>query len=116
MKDRADGIMEATTGDAVAAARPLKEEVLSRAVDIRAVVERNLASHPRLFGSVVRGEESADSDIDVLMDAAPGCSMLDLVRIENALMDMFGREVDISTIGDLHPSMRPQVLEQAIAL
>lgn len=94
----------------------LKDELLQRGNEIRAIVERNVATHPRLFGSVARGDDGPNSDIDILVDPGPQCSLLDLAEIEIELAEMLGRTVDVRTIRDLHPKMRPSVLEQAIAL
>jgi predicted nucleotidyltransferase len=51
------------------------------------------------FGSVLRGEFGADSDIDVLVDFAPDAdwSLLDHVRMEEELAEALGRDVDIQT-------------------
>lgn len=94
----------------------LKDELLQRSAEIRAIVERNVATRPRLFGSVARGEDGPDSDIDILVDPGPRCSLLDLAEIEIELAEMLGRTVDVRTIRDLHPKLRPMVLDQAIAL
>ena len=51
----------------------------------------------RLFGSVLRDDFASDSDIDVLVSFAPEvrCSLFDLVRMENELKDLWGRQVDL---------------------
>ncbi len=90
--------------------------LLDRRDAIRGVVERNAARAPRLFGSVARGDDSAGSDVDLLVDALPGCSLLDLGGIEIELGDLLGQRFDVRTIDDLHPKLRAAVLEQAIAL
>ena len=45
---------------------------------IRAAAERNRTANPRAFGSVLRGEDREDSDIDILVDALPDTSIFDL--------------------------------------
>lgn len=54
-------------------------------------------SEMSLFGSVLREDFSPDSDIDVLVlfDESSHCSLFDLVRMENELKEIFGREVDV---------------------
>jgi|SRR5579884_38759 len=42
---------------------------------IRAIVEANRATNPRVFGSVARGEEGADSDLGLLVDPRPGMTL-----------------------------------------
>jgi predicted nucleotidyltransferase len=52
-----------------------------------------------LFGSVLREDFGPDSDVDVLVDFAPeaGRTLFDLVRMEDELRVLFGREVDLVT-------------------
>lgn len=55
------------------------------------------ATNIRVFGSVARGEESHESDLDLLVDLDPGCSLLDQVRLRRALGELLGVEVDVVT-------------------
>ncbi|MPZ86709.1 MAG: helix-turn-helix domain-containing protein [Nitriliruptorales bacterium] len=72
-----------------------------RREQILRVAERHGASGVRVFGSVVRGEENADSDIDLLVDMAPGRSLLDEVRLVRELTQLLGVRVDVVTSGGL---------------
>jgi len=58
-----------------------------------------------LFGSTVRNEARADSDIDLLaaFDEAHGLSLLDMIGIENRLADLLGQAVDLIEEGTLRP-------------
>ncbi|WP_373458540.1 nucleotidyltransferase family protein [Sphingomonas faeni] len=71
---------------------------------------------PRLFGSVARGEDNANSDIDLLVDAGSNCTLLDLSQAQDDLEDRFGRRFDLVTINSLHPTIRSQAIAEAIAL
>lgn len=63
--------------------------------------------HASLFGSVARGEQRADSDIDLLVDLPPGSSLMDVSRLGLALEDALGRPVDLITSFDaLHPAIQ----------
>jgi len=59
-----------------------------------------------LFGSVLRDDFGPDSDIDVLVRFAPDArhSLFDLVRMEDELRDLFGREVDLVERGTIEAS------------
>lgn len=94
----------------------LRGELLKRGGEIRAVARRNLAARPRLYGSVARGDDNPESDIDILVDPEPGCSLLDLAGMESELEDIFGRRVEVRTIKDLHFKMRPSALADALPL
>lgn len=55
----------------------------------------------RLFGSVARGDETPDSDIDFLVDFAPGTSLFDLVDLIADLRALLGVSVDVVSTGGL---------------
>lgn len=74
------------------------------------------ASSVRVFGSVARGEADADSDIDLMVDLAPGRSLFDLGGLVMDLQDLLGREVDVVTERGLRDRLRERVLQEATPL
>ena len=72
-------------------------ELRSRRRQILAVARKHGASNVRVFGSVARGEADAASDIDLLVDMAPGQSLLDLAAMKLDLERLLGRPVDVGT-------------------
>ncbi|MCP5370959.1 MAG: type II toxin-antitoxin system ParD family antitoxin [Hyphomicrobiales bacterium] len=68
-----------------------------------------------LFGSVVRGEAGAGSDIDLLVDMVPDAhpSLVDLVEVQDLLAGRLGRPVDLVTREGLDPAIRDAVLAEA---
>jgi len=56
-----------------------------------------------LFGSFARGEQGADSDLDVLVDFKERKSLLTLVRIERELSEQIGIKVDLLTQQAISP-------------
>ncbi|HEX6541289.1 MAG TPA: nucleotidyltransferase domain-containing protein [Ktedonobacterales bacterium] len=70
--------------------------------------------HASLFGSVVRGEQRIDSDIDLLIDMPPGASLMDVSRLGLALEDALGRSVDlITSFETLHPAIQERLRHEA---
>ena len=69
-----------------------------------------------VFGSVARGEETADSDIDLLVETAPGASLFDLARFGNDMELLFGRPVDIVDRAALDPQRDRAIIAEAIPL
>lgn len=69
-----------------------------------------------LFGSYVRGEAQNASDIDVLIEFPKGKSLLDLVRLEQELEDVLGKEVDLVSYNGLHPRLRESILRDQIPI
>lgn len=80
---------------------------------VRAVVGRFRAANPRVFGSVLRGDDSDGSDLDILVDALPGATLFDLGGLQVTLEDMLGVPVDLLTPGDLPEKFRAKALEDA---
>lgn len=82
--------------------------------EIRRVVERNRARNPRVFGSSVRGDDTEDSDLDLLVDPTPETSLLDIARIQNQLQRLLGVSVDVVTPKALPEKFRDRVLAGAV--
>lgn len=81
--------------------------------EVRAAAIRFRTSNPRVFGSVVRGDDKEGSDIDLLVDPMPGTTLFDLGGLQVELEDILGIEVDLLTPGDLPQKFRANVLAQA---
>jgi predicted nucleotidyltransferase len=69
-----------------------------------------------VFGSVARGDNSPESDIDLLadFDKTKRYTLLTMARIENRLADLLGTRVDLSSPQWLKESIRNQVLREAV--
>lgn len=81
---------------------------------IREATKRFNAANPRVFGSVARGEDGPDSDIDILVDALPGSTLFSLGGLQYELEQMFGgMKVDVVTSGGLPETVRNRVLAEA---
>lgn len=80
---------------------------------VRDVVGRFRAANPRVFGSVLHGTDQDGSDLDLLVDALPGATLLDLGDLEEELRSLLGIDVDLLTPGDLPTKFRDEVLAEA---
>ncbi len=80
---------------------------------IKAVIARYTVRNPRLFGSIVAGCDRDGSDIDLLVDALPGTTLLDLCGLQDELQDMLGVPVDVHTPKEISVRYRARVLSQA---
>ncbi|MBZ5638612.1 MAG: nucleotidyltransferase family protein [Acidobacteriia bacterium] len=86
------------------------------AAELRRLGERYGIRNIRVFGSFARGEASSDSDLDLLVDYVPGQRGFAFVRFCEEAEDLLGRDVDVATVGSLHPMIRDSVLAEAIPL
>ena len=80
---------------------------------VREAVNRFRTANPRVFGSVLHGTDRDGSDLDLLVDALPGATLLDLGGLQDDLESLLGIQVDLLTPGDLSPKFRAKVLAGA---
>ncbi|CAB3772661.1 nucleotidyltransferase family protein [Paraburkholderia humisilvae] len=81
--------------------------------EIRRIVEDNRASNARVFGSVLHGEDTEESDLDLLVEPQPGMSLLNVGIIRYKLADLLGVSVDVLTPNALPDKFRARVLAEA---
>jgi uncharacterized protein len=82
---------------------------------IRAAADAG-AKNVRVFGSVSRGDDTAGSDIDLLVDLSPDVGLFALGRLETTLSDILGAPVDVVPASGLRSHLREQVLAEAVSL
>ena len=80
---------------------------------IRLAVGRHRVSNPRVFGSVLHGTDTDESDLDLLVDPQPGTTLFDLGGLTFELQELKGVRVDVRTPKDLSIKFRQQVLDEA---
>jgi predicted nucleotidyltransferase len=78
------------------------------------VVASHRALNARVFGSVLHGEDTDESDLDLLVDTTPETSLLDIAKIQNRLQKLLGISVDVLTPKALPDSFRAKVLAEAV--
>lgn len=84
--------------------------------DIVRAAARHGARNVRVFGSVARGEADDASDIDVLVEMAPGRSLLDMGGLLMELRELLQKDVDLVSEGGLRHEIRDRVLREAVPL
>lgn len=89
------------------------EILLSRRADILAIASHYRVRNLRVFGSVVRNDDTDASDLDLLVDALPGATLFDLGGLQDELQTALGLKVDLLTEAGLHKSIRDRVLSEA---
>ena len=70
----------------------------------------------RVFGSLARGDETATSDLDLLVELEPGRTLLDLVAFRREARQIIGMPVDVATPDMLKERIRDEVLAEALPL
>jgi predicted nucleotidyltransferase len=74
------------------------------------------ASNVRVFGSVARGEDTPESDIDILVDLAPNVGLVTLAQLEREISQILGVPVDVVPADSLRPGVRMETDREAISL
>jgi predicted nucleotidyltransferase len=72
--------------------------------------------HLRLFGSVARGEQTTQSDIDLMadLDRSMRLSLVGMAHLENRLSDLLGAKVDLSPADAMKETVRVRAVREAI--
>ena len=81
--------------------------------EILEVAHRHGARRVRVFGSYARGQQTPESDIDLLVELEPGRDLFDLVELKRELEARLHRRVDVLTEQSLSPYIRDEVLQEA---
>ncbi len=67
-----------------------------------------------IFGSVARGDQTALSDIDVLVEFSEPVSFFNFLDLEDFLSNILGKKVDLVTKRALKPAVKEQILKDAV--
>jgi len=95
--------------------RPSEILALNR-VAIRNVVESHRACNARVFGSVLRGEDTDSSDLDLLVDPTAETSLFDIASIQLELEQILGVTVDVLTPKAIPERFRSRVIAEAVRI
>lgn len=83
---------------------------------VLATARRHGASNVRVFGSVARGEDGPESDVDLVVDLAPGTGLVGWATLERELAQVLGTWVDVAPSDSLRPVVRDAIDAEAIPL
>ena len=88
---------------------PLREKIID-------ILRRNGVKTASFFGSIVRGEMTDESDVDLLVEFEGRRSLLDLAHLKNELKDAVERRVDLLTYKSLHPLLKERILAEQVPI
>lgn len=96
---------------------PTLRELRRKRRRIISLLERGGARHPRVFGSVARGTDTADdSDVDVMVDLDDDVSVVRLVGLQRQLSELLGLPVDLVPADALKPAVRERAMAESVEL
>lgn len=80
------------------------------------VLRRHGITRAGVFGSVVRGEATPESDVDILVELDEQASLLDFIGIKLELEDVLGRRVDLGQYAAIKPGLRERILREEVRI
>jgi predicted nucleotidyltransferase len=89
------------------------QSVRERIIDI---LRQNSVRRASFFGSIVRGEMTEDSDVDILVEFEGRKSLLDLAHLKNELEDTLNRRVDVLTYRSIHPLLKERIMAEQVPI
>jgi len=89
------------------------QPVSERIIDI---LRKNGVKRASFFGSIVRGDMTEDSDVDLLVEFEGRRSLLDLAHLKNELEDAVDRLVDLLTYKSLQPLLKDRILAEQVPI
>jgi len=92
----------------------ISEIVNDRRPDIERLAARYGVKNLRVFGSVARGDAGPESDVDFLVELAPGTTLLRHAAFERELQELLGRTVHVVSERGLRPRVRDRVAREAV--
>jgi uncharacterized protein len=94
----------------------LQELLREKRQEILDIAAKHGGYNVRIFGSVARGEDDEHSDVDMLVELAPGRSLFDLGGVLTDSEKLLGCKVDVVTERGLRKRIRERVLQEAVPL
>jgi uncharacterized protein len=95
---------------------PLRVTVDQNRASLRRALHRLGATNIRLFGSVARGDDGPESDVDLLVDVNASVGMFALGKMRSEAEGILGSSVDIVPSNSLKPNLAERVLAEAVLL
>lgn len=89
--------------------QPVREKIID-------ILRRNNVRRASFFGSIVRGEMTDQSDVDLLVEFEGRKSLLDIAGLKIELEDALGKKVDVVTYRSLHPLLRERILTEQVPI
>jgi len=83
---------------------------------IKPILKKSDVLRSSIFGSAARGELSAESDIDILIEFPKGKTLLDLVELKIQLERALGRNIDILTYKSIHPLLKDSIRQNEVSI
>lgn len=113
---RYDGSMTSTSSVTQPLSGPTGRLLAAHRDEVLDVLHKHGVTNARVFGSVARGDDRDGSDVDLLVDLAPGTTLFDLAGIQIELEEILGVDVDLVSSAGVKERLRGRVERDLITL
>lgn len=83
---------------------------------LRQLAEGRGFTQVAVFGSAARGDDRADSDVDLLVQPPAGADLFDMLRLEEAFEAILGRDIDLVSYGGLDSRLDRDIIRDRVLL
>jgi len=80
------------------------------------ILKRYNVKRAGIFGSIARGEENEESDIDILVEIEGRMSLLDFAGLKIELEEALGKRVDLGEYSTIKPIIKKQILSEEVSI
>ncbi len=93
-----------------------RDIMIAKLLQLRPALEADGVRHAFLFGSVARGEDVPESDVDIILDLDPErhIGLVEFVGIRDFLREELGRDVDLGTRRSLLPGRHDEIIAELV--
>lgn len=95
---------------------PTGRRVADKRDELLEVLRRHGVTNPEVFGSAARGDDHEGSDVDLLVDFAPGTDIIDMIGIKHELEDVLGVPVDLVPRNGVKERVRSRAAKDLLPL
>jgi len=91
-----------------------KEDIVRILNQKRRLLKRYKIKKISLFGSYIRNEQKADSDIDLLVEFESPITVFQHVHLMQELAAIFNKKVEVVSVKALRPMLRESIIKEAV--
>jgi hypothetical protein len=94
----------------------MNKEIKKIKSEIVPILKKHQVKKASVFGSCARGENSKNSDIDILVELKKGKTMIDLINLEMDIKKKTKRKIDLITFKSINPLIKKNILRDEVKI
>ncbi len=94
----------------------MNEEIKKIKIEIAPILKKHQVKKASVFGSYARGENTKNSDIDMLVELKRDKTMIDLINLEMDIEKKTKRKIDLITFKSINPLIKKNILKDEVKI